>query len=86
MYIILTYDVSQKRVSKTGKVCSKYLHRVQNSVFEGELSFSQKNRLEAELKKLINPKQDSITLYCLESTKFVKKEEIGILRKIEEII
>lgn len=45
VFVILTYDVNQKRVGKVCKVCKKYLHHVQKSVFEGEIT-------EARLKQL----------------------------------
>lgn len=45
MYVVLTYDVNEKRVQKAMKVCRKYLVHVQKSVFEGNIT-------EAKLKKL----------------------------------
>ena len=38
MYVIAVYDVSAERTVKMLKLCRKYLHWIQNSVFEGELS------------------------------------------------
>lgn len=38
MYVIAVYDVNKKRVSKMLKLCRRYLHWIQNSVFEGEIS------------------------------------------------
>ena len=46
MYVILVYDI---RLDDTGpriwrnvfKICKKYLHHIQNSVFEGELTKAQ---------------------------------------------
>ena len=35
MYVILTYDVGAKRVSKVMMTCRKYMVHVQKSVFEG---------------------------------------------------
>lgn len=32
MYVILTYDVRQKRVAKVYKVCKRYLNHIQRSV------------------------------------------------------
>ena len=31
MYVILTYDVRQKRVAKVHKVCKRYLNHIQRS-------------------------------------------------------
>ena len=38
MYIILVYDIKEKRVAKMLKLCRKYLNWIQNSVFEGEIT------------------------------------------------
>ena len=34
MYVILVYDVDQKRTAKMLKLCRRYLSWIQNSVFE----------------------------------------------------
>ena len=39
MYIILVYDVSEKRVFKVLKIARKYITWIQNSVLEGESGF-----------------------------------------------
>ena len=38
MYIILVYDIGEKRVAKMLKLCRRYLNWIQNSVFEGEIT------------------------------------------------
>ena len=38
MYVILVYDMEEKRVGKMLKLCRKYLNWIQNSVFEGEIT------------------------------------------------
>ena len=38
MYVILVYDIGEKRVGKMLKLCRKYLNWIQNSVFEGEIT------------------------------------------------
>ncbi len=77
MYIILIYDVNQSRVGKFLKTCRKYLHWIQNSVFEGELSDSKLKKLEEELLK--NTKgNDSIILFKLwASYNIVERKIIG---------
>ena len=59
MYIVLVYDVSkdengQKRWSHIFKICKKYLTHIQNSVFEGEISTVQLEKLRGELKPHVN--------------------------------
>lgn len=86
MYVILVYDINRKRVSKVMKICCKYLHHVQNSVFEGNLTLGQEEKLKQQLQKIINPKEDRICIYHLNSIKYVRKVEIGKSNIITEII
>lgn len=48
MYVILVYDVDQKRTAKMLKLCRRYLSWIQNSVFEGEISEVQLKQLTSE--------------------------------------
>lgn len=86
MYIILVYDINRKRVSKVMKICRKYLHHVQNSVFEGNLTISQEEKLKKQLEKIINPREDSICIYRLNSLKYARKEQIGKYKNIDNVI
>lgn len=38
MFVILTYDVGEKRVNRVRKTLKKYLTWTQNSVFEGQIT------------------------------------------------
>lgn len=78
MLIILTYDVKQCRVNKVRKICQKYLCRVQNSVFEGELTEAGVRRLKNELSFAVNADEDSVAIYKIPYFNNVAKEEIGI--------
>ena len=49
MYIIVVYDVGEKRVGKILKLCRQYLCWIQNSVFEGELSEAKLRELKQAL-------------------------------------
>jgi CRISPR-associated protein Cas2 len=77
MYIILVYDVEQERVAKVCKYLRRYLHWVQNSVFEGEISEAKLERVKAGLRKLIDEGADSIYLYKARDEKWVAKEILG---------
>ena len=76
MYIILVYDVNQKRTSKMLKLCRKYLNWIQNSVFEGEIT-------EVKLKELyyrasdIMDEDDSLIVFKSRESKWLDKEVIG---------
>jgi len=78
MYFILMYDVKEKRVAKALKTCRKYLTWVQNSVFEGELSKAQYEKLKVDLKKVLNLEEDSVIIYELKDERYSKREIMGI--------
>ena len=86
MYIILVYDVNKKRVSKVRKICMKYLHHVQISVFEGNMTIAQEEKMKKQLYRVIHPNTDRICIYHLSSLKYVRKEEIGKVTHIDTII
>ncbi len=78
MYYILVYDVaSPKRLPKILKTCRRYLHWVQRSVFEGELTKSQYIDLRAEIKSIINKKEDSVIFFAIRNRETFTKETIG---------
>lgn len=80
MFIILVYDVGQKRVAKMLKKCRQYLTWVQNSVLEGEISDANYKKLQMEIGEIINHKEDSVIIYNLRTTKYYRREIIGIER------
>lgn len=86
MNVILVYDVNEKRVNKVLKTCRKYLHWVQNSVFEGEISEGRLEKLKSELKRIINEDEDSIIIYKFELGWYTKRETIGMKKGGEEFI
>jgi len=51
---------------------------VQNSVFEGEISESNYKKLKMELSKIIKTEEDSVIFYTFRTTKYSKRESIGI--------
>lgn len=77
MYIILVYDVEVGKTTKVMKICRTYLHHVQNSVFEGEISDSNFIELKQKIRKIINKEEDSIIIYQLYLDKYAKKEILG---------
>jgi len=80
----MVYDVNEKRVGKALKISRKYLHWVQNSVFEGEITQAKFVKLKNELKDLINKEEDSVIFYILRSTSYTKREIIGLEKGGEE--
>ncbi len=86
MHVIMVYDINAKRVKKALKICRRYLFHVQKSVFEGNITEAQLNRLKNELTKIIDVQSDSVIIYKLESVKYVKKEQVGIIEENTNIV
>lgn len=63
MYVIVVYDVGEKRVGKMLQLCRQYLCWVQNSVFEGELSEVKLKELKLKMEGLIEQSEDSVILF-----------------------
>ena len=78
MYLIVVYDVEEKRVGKVCKFLKGYLHWVQNSVFEGELTDGKFKEMQIGLKKRIKPDKDSILFYKLRANYDIDKETMGL--------
>ncbi len=79
MYIIFAYDIaSPKRLIKVLKKSRAYLYRVQNSVFEGNLTKAQFRDFKNEIIKLINEEEDSLLFYTSLSERSLKRECYGI--------
>ncbi len=78
MFIILYYDVNAKRCNKMLKTCRKYIQWVQNSVFEGEISISNYEKMIHELKKIIKEEDgDSIIVYKFRTTTYSERKVYG---------
>ncbi len=77
MYVIIVYDVAEKRVTKVNKFLKAYLTWRQNSVFEGEISKSQLEEVKIGLKEIINEEEDSILIYILPNNKILQVQKIG---------
>ena len=77
MFVIMAYDVNVGRVGKVLKVGRKYLHWVQNSLFEGELTAAQLARLKAELKEIIDEDEDSVVFYLLRRRQYMERQILG---------
>lgn len=83
MLVLITYDVSvvtsdgQRRLRNIAKVCLDYGTRVQNSVFECEVTPAQLVILKAELMDIYNPDEDSLRFYHLGKKGRQKVEHCG---------
>ena len=63
MYVIIVYDVGEKRVGKMLKLCRQYLSWIQNSVLEGELSEAKLRELQMKMKAIIDESEDSVIVF-----------------------
>lgn len=77
MYVILVYDVGEKRGAKMLKLCRRYLNWVQNSVFEGEISSVKLKELLINAKGIISIEDDSIIVFKSRDEKWLDKEVVG---------
>lgn len=77
MYIILVYDIGEKRVGKMLKLCRKYLNWIQNSVFEGEITEVKLKELIISAKKIMDLEKDSLILFKTRQERWLDKEIIG---------
>jgi len=77
MYVILVYDMDQKRVGKMLKLCRRYLNWIQNSVFEGELTDVKLKELLHEAKRIMNEETDSIIVFKSRQEKWLEKMVVG---------
>lgn len=75
-----------KRVVKALKICRKYLHWVQNSVFEGDISEARLRALKMELGEIVNPAEDSVIIYIMRTTKYSSREVMGLKKGGDSII
>ncbi|GAB6155171.1 CRISPR-associated endonuclease Cas2 [Desulfosporosinus burensis] len=86
MFVIVVYDVGERRVNKVLKRCRKYLNWVQNSVLEGEISESNLKKLKMELERIIESDHDSVIIYTSRTTKYTDREIMGLRKGGEELI
>lgn len=83
MLILITYDVSTsnttgaRRLRRVAKLCQNYGQRVQNSVFECEISSAELLQLKKKMLEIIDQEKDSIRYYNLGKNFATKIEHVG---------
>lgn len=80
MYIILVYDIGEKRVGKMLKLCRRYLNWIQNSVFEGEITKVKLKELISEAKEIMKLEKDSLIIFKSRQEEWLDKEVVGVER------
>jgi len=76
MYVIIVYDIKDKRVLKVNKYLKRYLIWVQNSVFEGEITEALLEKVIKGLTKII-AETDSVIVYKLKSNGYLTRVILG---------
>ena len=84
MFVVITYDVGEKRVNRVCKKLKMYLTWVQNSVFEGTITDSKLKKCLAELSLILNRQEDSLYIYKIKNPNNINKEVVGNEKNFDE--
>jgi CRISPR-associated protein Cas2 len=83
MYVIAMYDINtetkagRRRLRQIFKLMKKYLIRIQNSVFEGELTKAKFEEMKLKVKDLIDSTIDSVIFFKSRDIKWMDKDICG---------
>jgi CRISPR-associated protein Cas2 len=78
MYVILGYDIGEKRVGKMLKLCRQYLNWIQNSVFEGEITEVKLKELVSKAKNdIMDEEVDSLIIFKSREERWLDKQIVG---------
>lgn len=89
MLIVVTYDVStedekgRKRLREVAKICQNFGQRVQNSVFECQVSKIELHKLRTNLLRVYKEEEDSLRLYRITEPLESNIEEYGKNKSID---
>ena len=84
MYIIGIYDINtetkegRRTLNRIFKLMKKYLIHIQKSVFEGELTKAQFEKMKLEVTQLIDPNCDSVIYFSSRDSRWLDKEVHGM--------
>ena len=85
MFVILTYDVGEKRVNRVRKCLKMYLTWTQNSVFEGEITVGKLNKCLADVNRYLIKAEDSLYIYIIKNSNNIKKEVVGQQKNYDDL-
>jgi len=83
MYVIAMYDINtqtkagQKRLRRIFKLLKKYLIRIQNSVFEGELTKAKFEEMKINVNNIVDSSKDSVIFFKSRDIKWMDKDICG---------
>jgi CRISPR-associated protein Cas2 len=78
LYTIVVYDTAAERNPVILRTCRQYLHHVQRSVFEGELSPAQLKRFRAAVEAGIDRTYDSVLVYTFPPGTTAARQDWGV--------
>jgi CRISPR-associated protein Cas2 len=77
VFVIVVYDTAAERNSTVLKICRQYLHHVQRSVFEGNLSAAQLLRFRRRIEGVLDHSYDHVLIYTLPPGADPVRESLG---------
>lgn len=86
MYVVVVYDVEQKRVAKVCQFLRRYLNWVQNSAFEGELTEAQLEEVISGIREIVNRRSDSVYFYVVPDRRWCRRRVVGVEKSITDAI
>ncbi|MCX8154620.1 MAG: CRISPR-associated endonuclease Cas2 [Candidatus Micrarchaeota archaeon] len=91
-FCILVYDMDstdenyENNARRVRQISTRYLKRVQKSVFEGNITYSKLKQLEYEINSVIYNSQDKILIYVFDDNTSYDKIRINYKQEDEEFI
>ena len=90
-YAFVFYDIADKdseigknRVSKVFKICKKYFHHHQKSIFRGNITPSRLIKFRDEIKNVIDEELDFVSIIKIQNKHVFDEETLGIDEKPSE--
>lgn len=77
MKVIVVYDTAAERNPQILRLCRRYMHHVQRSVFEGNLSPAQLQRFQHAVRTVIESSYDHVIIYTLPPGAQIQRIDIG---------
>lgn len=84
MFVVMSYDIGEKRGRKVHNIASKYLIPVQKSLFQGFLTEKQLRRLQNELSPVVDPDDDKLIFYKTDGV--LQIDEVGTFEDRDMIL
>ena len=84
MYVIAMYDINtmtkagRKRLRQIFKLMKRYLIRIQNSVFEGEITKAKFEEMKSKVNEIIDNTIDSVIFFKSRDIKWMDKDICGL--------